>query len=162
MSVSSIIITVKASFQYRLGAFIFNSGVGRWHHSLHEFSMTRLQRSADAGHIKALLLIGQLLKYRGVSLKNKQAGVKYLHSAASKGLMDAQFMLAEALTDDALQLKTDNETQILALYEQAAQQGHIMAALRLKKAYINGLWGAQPDQQQADYWSEQFLKSSNR
>ncbi len=162
MSVPSIVNSVRASAQYSLGAFIFNAGLGRWHYKLHEFSMAKLQRSADAGHTKALLLIGVLLKYRGVSLKNKLAGVEYLRSAASQGVMDAQFMLAEALVDDSLLLKAADEIQILSLYEQAAKQGHIMAALRLKKAYINGLWGAKPDQQQAGYWSEQFLKSSNR
>ena len=157
----ALIMGIWAQLNYWLGAVIFLTGMGRWHIRLHDFSMARLQRAADIGQGQALLLIGQLLKYRGVSVYHRQAGVGYLRSAAQQGSTDAMFMLAEALCDKSLQLTHEDE-DVLTLYKQAAQQGHTMAALRLKKAYTDGLWGVAADAAQASYWSEQFMKSSNK
>jgi TPR repeat protein len=151
-----------AYLMYRIGALLFLSGIGRLHQSIHGFAMRCLQRAANADNVKALLLFGQLLKYRGVSIPNRLAGVQYLRKAADKGLIDAQFMLAEALCDDTLLIKASDEKEILALYTQAAEQGHVVAALRLKKAYGLGLWGVPVDKVLANYWSEQFMKSSKQ
>ncbi len=152
---------VLAKIQYLLGAFIFNSGMGRRQKWLHDFSMNCLQRAANAGHGQALLMAGQILTHRGLGISQRQVGVKYLRIAAGMGNPGAQFMLAQAMCDDALGLMHEDD-DILALYKQAAKQGHIMAALRLKKAYTDGLWGVSADETQASYWSEQFMKSSNK
>jgi len=150
---------ILARVLYALGAFIFNSGMGRWQKKLHDFSMNCLQRAANAGHGQALLMAGQILTHRGEGISSRQAGIKYLRTAAGMGNPDAQFMLAQAMCDEALGLNHDDE-DILTLYKKAANQGHIMAALRLKKAYTDGLWGVSVDEAQASYWSEQFMKSS--
>jgi len=150
-----------AKIQYPLGAFIFNSGMGHWQKWLHDLSMNCLQRAANAGHGQAMLMAGQILTHRGLGISSRQVGVKYLRTAADQGNPDAQFMLAQAMCDEALGLKHKDE-DILALYKQAANQGHTMAALKLKKAYTDGLWGVSVDEAQASYWSEQFMKSSKK
>jgi len=147
--------------QHALGAFIFSRGMGRWQKRLHDFSMNCLQRAANAGHSQALLMAGQILTHRGEGISSRQTGMKYLRTAADRGNPDAQFMLAQAMCDETLGLNHEDE-DILALYKQAAYQGHLMAALKLKKVYTDGLWGVSADEAQASYWSEQFMKSSKK
>jgi len=152
---------ILAKIQYALGAFIFSRGMGRWQKRLHDFSMNCLQRAANAGHGQALLMAGQILTHRGEGISSRLAGMKYLRSAADLGKPEAQFMLAQAMRDETLGL-IHNDEDILALYKKAANQGHIMAALKLKEAYTDGLWGVSVDEAQASYWSEQFMKSSKK
>ncbi len=162
MFIKALIKPCWAYVMYRLGALLFLSGIGRFHSSIHDFAMRCLQRAANAGNVNGLLLIGQLLKYRGVTAPNRLAGVEYLRKASGRGLVDAKFMLAEALCDKSLLLQVTNDKEVLTLYTQAAEQGHVVAALRLKKAYDQGLWGAPIDKVLARYWSEQFMKSSKQ
>jgi len=97
------------------------------------------------------------LTYRGVNREYKVVGIKYLRESANLGSVQSQFMLAEALTDESLAIEKFDEEEIQNLYESAAHQGHKMAALRLSKAYDQGLWGLSINQNKAEYWSQQFF-----
>lgn len=152
---------IKALCHYYLGAWLFFSGIAGWHVKLHELSMRQLQRAAKGGIEKALLLIGQLLKYKGLTPYNKVVGVEYLKTLADKGHAQGSFMLAEAYQDPQLILEKIEDTQVVQLYETAAQQGHIMAALRLSRAYSKGLYGLDIDTDKAEYWQAIFFKASN-
>jgi len=147
---------------YRLGYSLFKSGVAGWHKRLHEFAMRRLQLAADDGYEPAQLFFGQLLKYRGASVLNRVAGIRYLQQSAEQGSSQAQFMLAEALLDPNLVYPPDLvKLSPLALYEQAAAAGHKMAALRLSKAYEQGLLGLAVNQHKAVQYFEQFSREGN-
>jgi len=152
---------IKALFHYYLGASLFFSGVASWHAKLHELSMRQLQRAAQADIEKALLLIGQLLKYKGLTPYNKIVGVGYLKTLADKDHAQGCFMLAEAYQDPELIIEKIDASQLVALYEKAAQQGHIMAALRLSRAYEQGLYELTVDSEKAEYWHEKFFEASN-
>lgn len=152
---------IKALCHYYLGAWLFFSGIAAWHVKLHELSMTQLQRAAQGGVDKALLLIGQLLKYKGLTPYNKAIGVGYLKTLADKGHAQGCFMLAEASQDPKLMLEKIEVVHVAQLYETAAQQGHIMAALRLSRAYKQGLYGLEVDIEKAEYWHHAFFKASN-
>jgi len=151
------LVKVRALFQYYQGAFIFHSGLGQAHVRLHDYGVLCLKRAADKGQQDALMLIGMRLKYRGVNREYKVAGIKYLRESANLGSVQSQFMLAEALTDESLAIEKFDEEEIQNLYESAAHQGHKMAALRLSKAYNQGLWGLSINQKKAEYWSQQFF-----
>lgn len=155
---------------YCIGAVLFFTGIAKLHLRIHELAMRELQRSADLGWGKAQVLFGQLLKYRGATAYNKIASIGYLRASASEGNREAQFMLAEALTDKSLmdvmpveaESKTENSDNQLkdpvALYLSAAKAGHVMSALRLNKIYEQGLFGIKPDNGKAEYWFSEFIK----
>ena len=158
---------------YCIGALLFFSGIAKLHVRIHEFAMRELQRSADAGLNKAQLLFGQLLKYRGATAYNKIASIGYLRASASNGNAEAQFMLAEAITDKSLMdvmpleagIKTENHDQLkdpVALYLLAAKAGHVMSALRLNKIYEQGLYGTKPNKEQAEHWYSEFIKHGKK
>ncbi len=147
---------------YRLGYSLYVSGIAGWHKRIHEFAMRRLQQAADAEYEPAQLFFGQLLKYRGASVLNRVAGIRYLQRSADKGSSQAQFMLAEALLDPNLVYPPDLVKQSpLDLYEAAAAAGHKMAALRLSKAYEQGLLGVAINQDKAVQYFEQFSRDGN-
>lgn len=149
-------------FSYSLGRCLYVTGVAAWHRRIHEFAMRRLQTAADKNYAPAQLFFGQLLKYRGASVLNRIAGIRYLHESAEKGSADAQFMLAEALLDPELVYPPDLIHQTpLYLYEQAAQSGHKMAALRLSKAYEQGTLGVAQNADLAAKYFEQFSRDGN-
>ena len=150
---------ILAYWQYQLGALLYRSSVAGWHVKLHEFTMKQLQKASHKGHPKAQQLMAKLLAYRGVGVLDKRAGVALLATQAQQGDAQSQFLYAEML------LKSDAilaDTQIKALdwYQSAAKQGHAMAALRLSKAYEQGLLGLEQDKAQAEYWSKQFMQHS--
>lgn len=144
-----------------LAKWLFDCGAGAWHQKIHEFAMRRIQLAADMDYMPAQLLFGQLLKYRGLTAYNKIAGVGYLRKAAQQDCVDAMFMLAEALQDENLVAIASEPDEALNLYQHAAEQGHIMAALRLSQIYKNGLLGVARDLNVAGYWSEQFMQHAN-
>ena len=160
---------IFAHLHYLVGATLFFSGTARIHVRLHEFAMRELQRSADLGLVKAKVLFGQLLKYRGATAYNKIASIRYLRESALSGSADAQFMLAESLIDQSvidpsLSYNAVSEDSISALndpielYLLAANSGHIMAALRLSKIYRTGKYGVEMNLEEADKWHAEFLK----
>lgn len=142
---------------YFIGRVLFKTGLAGQSEKIHHFCMRQLQRSADLGYQPALLLFGQILSYRGVTAMNKRRGVEYLAQLAERSVQ-ARFMLAEQLAhnDDVVLIHHDP----LSLYESAANEGHIMAALRLSQAYKYGKWGAQQDADQAQMWSDRFHQHS--
>lgn len=147
---------------YTLGRCLFTWGIAHWHRRIHEFAMRRLQTAADKNYGPAQLFFGQLLKYRGASVLNRVAGIRYLHDSAEKGNSDAQFMLAEALLDPNLVYPTELvKHDPVTLYQQAADAGHKMAALRLSKAYENGLMGLSKNTKLAAQYFEQFSRDGN-
>ena len=158
---------------YALGAGLFFTGLARFHVKLHEFAMRQIQRAAQAGSEKALLLMGQILVYRGASEYNRVAGVTYLQDLVasydpqigdSKVFAQACFLLAEAYENPELVVvknAADHSIQSSAhLYLKAAECGHIMAALRLSKAYKNGTLGLAKDSVLAEQWMTTFLQAS--
>lgn len=151
------LVKMMALLHYYQGAFIFYSGLGQLHVRLHDYGVLCLRRAADKGHKDALMLIGMRLKYRGVNRHHKMTGIKYLRESAKLGSVQSQFMLAEALVDESLVIDNFDEEEIQNLYGSAAHQGHKMAALRLSKAYDQGLWGLSINQKKAEYWSQQFF-----
>lgn len=149
-------------FSYILGRFLFLSGLAQWHRRLHEFAMKRLQVAADQDFAPAQLFFGQLLKYRGASVLNRVAGIRYLHQSADKGSAEAQFMLAEALLDPELVYPSDLiKHDPVKLYENAAASGHNMAALRLSKAYEQGSLGLPQNAELAARYFEQFSRDGH-
>jgi len=147
-----------AIWQFQLGRLLYQSGIAGWHVKLHEFTMRQLQKASHKGHSQAQQLISKLLAYKGVSVLDKRAGVALLASQAEKGDAESQFLYAEMLlkSDTVLAEQTSAGNWYLA----AAKQGHIMAALRLSKAYEQGLYGLEQDSAQAEYWSKQFMQHS--
>lgn len=143
-----------------LAKWIFDCGIGAWHQKIHEFAMRRIQLAADMDYLPAQLLFGQLLKYRGLTPYNKIAGLGYLRKAAQQGSVDGMFMLAEALQDVNLIASQSEPGEVLNLYQSAAKQGHIMAALRLSQIYKSGLLGVESDLNVSNYWSEQFMQNA--
>ena len=156
---SALKTRILAKLQYSLGASLFFSGVAGWHKSLHTFAMTQLQRASHKQDSKAQALIGTLLTYRGEHVLDKQAGVGLLRTQAIQGNAQSQFLLAESLLKPDM-IASDAQKSALTWYEAAAQQGHAMAALRLSKAYEQGLLGLEKNEQQAQYWSQQFMLHS--
>ena len=152
-----VFVKTRALLQYYQGAFIFYSGLGQAHVRLHDYGVLCLRQAADKGQQDALMLIGMRLKYRGVNRHQQVAGIQYLRESANLGSVQSQFMLAEALTDESLANENFDEEEIQNLYESAAHQGHKMAALRLSKAYDQGLWGLSINQKKAEYWSQRFF-----
>lgn len=161
---------IFARIHYAVGASLFFSGIARLHQRLHEFAMRELQRSADLSYVKAQVLFGQLLKYRGATAYNKVASIRYLRESAQSGSKDAQFMLAESLTDQTI-IDSGNGYNAISegsnltvfnnpveLYLLAANAGHVMAALRLSKIYREGSYGEQVDIEKANKWHAEFLK----
>ena len=148
-----------AFFYYHLGAFIFYSSLGRMHIRLHEYGVIALRRAADSGHSKAAFLLGLRLKYKGTTKAYQELGIEYLRVAVLDGSGQSQFMLAEALSESALD--SEAEQEIVCLYKKAAKQDHKMAALRLSKAYEQGLFGLTINQNKAEYWSQKFLADSD-
>lgn len=147
---------------YTVGRCLFLSGIAQWHRRIHEFAMRRLQIAADQNHGPSQLFFGQLLKYRGASVLNRVAGIRYLHDSAEKGSADAQFMLAEALLDPELMYPSDLiKHEPVSLYERAAEAGHKMAALRLSKAYGQGALGLQQNTELAARYFDQFSRDGN-
>ena len=144
-----------------LAKWLFDCGVAGWHQQIHEFAMRRIQMAADLDYLPAQLLFGQLLKYRGLTVYNKIAGVGYLRKAAQQGSTDAMFVLAEALQDDNLVMSQAEPNEVLDLYTLAAQAGHVMAALRLSKIYKKGLLGNEHNSELAEYWSARFLQNAH-
>jgi len=156
--VKTVMTKTRAYLHYRLGAFIFYSSLGSLNEKLHHYGVLSLRRAADIGNDKAAFLLGLRLKYRGKNNAYQALGIEYLRKAASNGDCQPQFMLAEALNESALNHKVDSE--ILSLYEKSANQGHKMAALRLSKAYEQGMFGLTINQKKADDWSQKFLADS--
>ena len=152
---------LKGWCHYYIGAGLFFSGIAAWHPRLHELSMRQLQRAADANIEKALLLIGQLLMFKGLTPYNKVVGIEYLKTLADKGDAQGCFMLAEAYTNPELILEKVEDSHVARLYETAAQQGHLMAALRLSRAFKQGLYGLDVNVEQSEYWHQIFIKASN-
>jgi len=150
---------IVGPFHFYLGLFLFKTGVAGWHPWMHEKTMRQLQRASDAGIEDALLMFGQLLRYKGATVYNKTAGIRYLESVANTGRAEGQFMLAEAIVDPNLISQKSPENAV-TLYHRAAEQGHLMAALRLSKIYHNGLYGQPVDESKAEHWRNQFLSSS--
>lgn len=159
-SIRTLKLKLLSSLQYAVGSSLFFSGVAGWHKHLHTFAMKQLQRASHKEHKRAQQLMASLLTYRGENALDKRAGVALLQTAAQQGDAQSQFLLAEA------QLKADvitagaNEQTALSWYQAAAEQGHAMAALRLSKAYRDGLLGLEKDEQKAEYWSEKFMQHS--
>lgn len=154
-----------STLHYGLGALLFKSGVAGWHPWLHEKTMRQLQRAADQGHPKALPLFGLLLRYRGATQFNKISGIRYLLTAAQSGNIDSQFFIAEAMASPTwlpqyMQGLESQQQTPLYWYLKAAEQGHAMAALRLAKAYHQGLFDTQVDEEKANYWRTQFMAQS--
>lgn len=149
-----------SNFHYCLGAILYKTGLAGLHPWLHEKTMRQLQRAAEKQHGKALLLFGQLLRYKGLTDYNKIAGVTYLRQAAQLGQVDALFLLAEALSDTNFIVAKQPEDNIVDYYFKSAQQGHLMSALRLSKIYHNGLYGESKDESKAQYWRDQFMSAS--
>jgi TPR repeat protein len=159
-SINIFKLKLLASLQYAVGSSLFSSGVAGWHKLLHTFAMTQLQRASHKQHQKAQQLMAALLTYRGESPLDKRAGVALLQSAAEKGDASSQFLLAEALLQPDIIVSDQVEQKAVSWYEAAAKQGHPMAALRLSKAYGNGLLGLEKDDIKAQYWSQQFMLHS--
>lgn len=151
-------IKTRAYLHYCLGTFIFYSSLGRLNEKLHNYGVLCLRRAADNGHNKAAFLLGLRLKYRGKNNDYQALGIEYLRKAATCGDCQSQFMLAEALNESVLDHKADSE--ILFLYKKSANEGHKMAALRLSKAYEQGMFGLTINQNKADDWSQKFLAGS--
>ena len=151
---------LRSSCHYLLGASLFKSGLAGLHPLIHEKTMRQLQRAAEHQHPQALLLFGQLLRYKGATQFNKIAGAGYLRQAAMQGNRDAQFLLAEVLADSDLVMAKELDESPVDWYLKAAQKGHIMSALRLSKIYHNGLYGESIDENQAQYWRDKFMSTS--
>lgn len=170
--------TGVAFFQYFLGAFLYFSGIAKAHHRVHDFTMRCLQRAADLKHQKAELLMGKLLRYRGVNKHSQLVGLQYLRRSAAQGQTEAQFLLAEALVDDHYiareayidasmtvsqsevnqTVNVDADEAPVTLYLAAAESGHVMAALRLSKIYEQGKFGVEIDTEKSTFWLEEFMK----
>jgi len=159
-SIRTLKLKLLASFQYGLGSGLFFSGIAGWHRKLHAFAMKQLQRASHKEHHKAQALIATLLTYRGEGPLDKRAGVALLQQTAEKGDAQSQFLLAEALQKPDMIMSDHSESKALSWYERAAEQGHAMAALRLSKAYEQGLLGLKQNSEKAEYWSEQFMQHS--
>lgn len=153
-----------SNLHYWLGAVLFKTGLAGLHPWLHEKIMRQLQRAAEKQHSDALLLFGQLLRYKGMTPYNKIAGVGYLRQAVISdyflGQADALFLLAEALCDPDLLVAKQPQDNVVDYYEKAANQGHLMSALRLSKIYHNGLYDQAKDELKAQYWREKFMSAS--
>lgn len=99
-------------------------------------ALLRLQAKADAGDIKAELLLG--LKYAdgdGVALNDSQAA-RWLQKAAQAGLAMAQYRLA-TLYEKGRGVPADAK-QANSWYEEAAKRGNRKAMHNLAIAYANG------------------------
>lgn len=151
---------VLAQVQYCLGWCLFASGMAGWHRRLHVLAMTQLQKASHKQHPKAQQLMGKLLTYRGETILDKRAGLALLQQQADLGDAQAQFLLAEALLNPRLIMGAEQQQKATALYLSAAKQHHAMAALRLSKAYEKGTLGLEKSEEQAQYWSDQFMQHS--
>lgn len=151
---------VLAWLQYGLGWCLFVSGIAAWHKRLHIYAMMQLQRASHKHHNKAQQLMGKLLTYRGETIIDRRAGMALLQQQADSGDAQAQFLLAEALLNPQLVVDAEQEQQAVKWYLLAAKQDHAMAALRLSKAYAQGALGLEKSEEQAQYWSSQFMRHS--
>jgi len=151
--------SLLVALRFGIGKVLYIGGFAQYHHGIHNWAMTQLQKAAVGHHQGAQLLLGQLLKYRGTSIQAKAAGIEYLRQAASSGSCEACFMLAEATADKNLIMGSAHQRDRLGLYLQAAEAGHIMAALRLSQFYREGSADGDINIKQADYWLEQFMKN---
>lgn len=146
-----------ARLNYLLGWSLFYT-LARYSEPLHRFAMGRLRRASDRGDAKARTFYGTLLYYRGVGPSSLQAGFDYLLQAAQQGDIQAQFQVAEAYARGHVVGINPDYPKALQFYVRAAEAGHVMAALRLAKAFENGALDLTPDPVQAQTWMNKFLE----
>ncbi|MFT5592540.1 MAG: TPR repeat protein [Oceanicoccus sp.] len=159
-SIKTMKLKTLAALQYAIGSGLYFSGVAGWHKTIHTFAMKQVQRASHKGHLNAGALMAKLLTYRGETPLDKRAGVALLEESAKQGDVQSQFLFAEALLRADVITPANSEKTALHWYLQAAKRGHAMAALRLSKAYGAGHLGLEKDEQQAQYWSKQFMQHS--
>ncbi|WP_415918934.1 tetratricopeptide repeat protein [Tateyamaria sp. SN6-1] len=116
-----------------------------------DLAQTWLGAAANEGYGPAMYRLALL---PGTSADDAQ---RWLEAAAASGVADAQFTVARTLQGSGGRI-----TDVVALFTQAAQQGHVPAQRMLGTLYLTGQDGLEPDAQRAEAWLGQAVRGQDR
>jgi TPR repeat protein len=122
----------------------------------HRWIMSSFRLAADIGYTEALSVYGHLLLLRGDSRQSKIQGAIYLQRAAEQGDMKAQYQMGrlyEAGFENHFQIDVDKAR---GWYQQAAEQGHVLAITRMADSFAQGELGLTVDAEQAGFWRQKM------
>lgn len=104
----------------------------------------QLARMAGLGDARARDFYGHLLLFRGQGLGAREEGLRLLRLAAAQGQAKAAYQLGVQALKGGLQQVPD-ATEALRWWQQAADAGHPLAALRLAELLREGAPGVPAD-----------------
>ncbi|MEH6471534.1 MAG: hypothetical protein V7752_09790 [Halopseudomonas sp.] len=122
----------------------------------HKWVMSSFRLAADIGHCQALSVYGHLLLLRGDTTQSKIQGGIYLERAAELGDMRAQYQIARVFETGFESFFHSDFGKARSFYQQAAEQGHVLAITRLADAYAQGELGLEVDVVQSASWRQKM------
>ena len=138
-----------AHAQFNLGLLYRN---GRGVEQNDREALIWLSKAAQQGMLDAQYNTGLMyMEGRGVAV-SKQEAFQWWELAASKGHAPSQHNLAVLYAYGIATQKDTNKA--LELWHKAAAQGHQGARKALYQAYTEGLFGLQPDPEEAKKWQD--------
>ena len=117
-------------------------------------ALVSLTRAAKGGEVQAAYQLGLLYDVGDKVPENRNLAIEHMKQAEKAGLADAQYALA--VWTERGYFGDPDVAQAVALYEQAAEQGHQNAMKSLIVLYGTGLDGIPANKERQNYWIEKL------